>query len=355
MPRRNLSLLLPKATALDPDPIITGLTADHRTVAPGHLYAALPAFDMGGPTPINGLPYIDAAIAMGATAVLAPTGTPRHDRTDIAFITVDRPEYLLSQIAARFYAAQPRTMAAVTGTNGKTSTAQFTRQLWALLGHKAGSLGTLGLQAPHLYEYDGATTPNCITLHQKLALLAENKITHAVMEASSHGLHQYRLHGVKLSVAGFTNLTPDHLNYHGSMANYRDAKLRLFTEILPYDAPAVLNADAAAFPEFFNAIERTNTTLITYGKAGQHLRLLQHTREDAGQHLQLEAWGTRYDVMLPLIGDYQIENALCAAAMVIAAGEPASMVIPLLSRLSITVPRADVSTNFTEALLRGVA
>lgn len=301
------------------------------------LYAALADYDFGGPTPIDGRPHIEAAAAMGATAILTATGTPipdsLHARSDIAFISYDQADLVFAHIAANFYAAQPRCMAAVTGTNGKTSTAHFTRQLWALAGHKAGSLGTLGLLAPHINEYDGATTPNCAALHRKLAMLAENGINHCVMEASSHGLQQHRMHAVKLRVAGVTNLTRDHLNYHKTVEAYHAAKLRLFTEVLPYDGIAVLNADDGNFAEWRAEIAKTTTTIMTYGRAGNDITLLNVAPHSTGQILQLRAGGSEYTVDLPMVGTFAIENALCAALMVVASGEPMAITIENLAHL----------------------
>ena len=206
------------------DPLIAGLTSDSRAVEPGWLFAALPG------TKADGRAFVADAVRRGAVAVLGPVGTAAPD--GIAVIEDENPRLRLALLASRFYGRQPATVAAVTGTNGKTSTVQFARQLWALLGHKAASLGTLGITAPGMDRYGSLTTPDTVSLHRALAELADAGIDHLAMEASSHGLDQYRLDGVRIAAAGFTNLSRDHLDYHGSMQAYLAANLQV-ADVVP--------------------------------------------------------------------------------------------------------------------------
>jgi UDP-N-acetylmuramoyl-L-alanyl-D-glutamate--2,6-diaminopimelate ligase len=302
---------------------ITGLTADSRAVEPGFLFAALPG------TKIDGRSYIDAAIADGAAAILAPEGT-EPPREDVAMVTSPDPRAALAHIAAAFYRDQPDTIAAVTGTNGKTSVAHFTRQIWSLLGRQAVSMGTLGLQLPDSSVKPTLTTPDPVSLHADLAELARNGASHVVMEASSHGLDQRRMDGVKLRAAGFTNLSRDHLDYHGTFENYLAAKTRLFVDLLPEDGIAVLNAD---IPEFAGLSAAFNGETISYGRNGAELKLHDAMPTQDGTHLSLEAFGTRHEIDLPLAGVFQTYNVLCAAGLVIACGENSADVIACLSRL----------------------
>jgi len=332
MPRRNLSLLLPPSLtgqSVGVDPMISGVTADSRNVINDMLFAALPG------SKVDGREYITQAISMGATAILAPAGTPHQgDAQNVAFLTSDNVRLAFTEIAAAFYSVQPRTLAAVTGTNGKTTTAQFTRDLWAQTGYRAASIGTLGLVAPHLTRPGSLTTPDTVSLYRDFAMLVENGVSHCVFEASSHGLDQYRLHAAKLKVAGFTNLTRDHLDYHETMENYRAAKLKLFTEVLPQHATAVINADIPDYPWLFSDIVAAKREVISYGHAGSDLSILDIRRMGQGERITLQAMGSEYVVDLPFIGHYQVENALCAAGMVIASGEAVSTTLANLANLA---------------------
>ena len=241
---------------------VTGLALDSREVRPGYLFAAL----QGSVT--DGSRFVADAVARGAVAVLAShdvtlAGVPGAD--DVELIRNDIPRRRLAQIAARFQGAQPAVIAAVTGTNGKTSVAWFTRQIWTRLGHRAASLGTLGITGPGMSRKGALTTPDPIALHGELAKLAASGIGHLVLEASSHGLAQYRLDGVAVGSGAFTNLSRDHLDYHGSMDDYRDAKLRLFSDLLPAGGTAVLNADSEEFEVFASVCNRRGCRVIDYG------------------------------------------------------------------------------------------
>ncbi|VBB68882.1 UDP-N-acetylmuramoylalanyl-D-glutamate--2,6-diaminopimelate ligase [invertebrate metagenome] len=290
---------------------IKGLTADSRQVHPGYLFAALQG------SVRDGRAYIDEAVARGAKAVLAVTGTKLTAR-GVSLIEDDNPRRLFAQIAATFYGLQPRVTVAVTGTNGKTSVASFVRQIWTHLGFTAGSLGTLGMVAPGLTVPSALTTPDPAALHTLLANLADHGTAHVALEASSHGLDQFRLDGVHLAAAAFTNLTRDHLDYHGTMVAYMQAKLRLFTELLPLGAVAVLNADDPAFTVFRAAAVAHGAWVLSYGLKGDNLRLIAVMPTQSGQKLDLHVQGHRFKVHLPLVGFFQIMNALCALGLVIA-------------------------------------
>ena len=308
-----------------PDPEILGMTADSRQVQRGWLFAALPGVKT------DGVQFIADAVKNGAAVVLAPKGT----KIPAAAVLVesDNPRRAVSLMAAKFYARQSETVAAVTGTNGKTSTAHFTQQIWAMLGHKSASLGTLGVRGAGLDKSGALTTPDPIALHAELSSLAAVGVTHLAMEASSHGLDQFRLDGVKISAAGFTNITRDHLDYHESMEDYLAAKARLFTDILPADGTAVLNADV---PEF-EALQKTCATrgikIISYGQKGREIKLLQRVAVAGGQKLLIEAGGKKHDLTLPLVGSFMAMNALCATGLVMAGGVAAEKIIPALEKL----------------------
>jgi len=297
------------APILPQDPIIGGLTADSRAVRPGDLFAALPG------SKVDGRDFIAQAVAQGAAAVLVPTGTRVEG---VVVVEDDEPRRRFAQMAARFHGGQPAVMAAVTGTNGKTSVVNFLRQIWTRLGLQAASLGTIGLIAPHRVEKGSLTTPDPVSLHKTLAELAEAGVTHAAFEASSHGLDQYRLDGVNLAAAAFTNLTRDHMDYHGDEAHYFAAKARLFTEILAPQGVAVINADS---PHGAQLAALCRQRVISFGQAeGADLRLLATTPTAHGQDLTLSLRGEPLQLHLPLAGTFQASNALCALGLAIAAG-----------------------------------
>jgi UDP-N-acetylmuramoyl-L-alanyl-D-glutamate--2,6-diaminopimelate ligase len=254
-------------------------------------------------------------------AILAPRGTALPQGAgQAALITDDDPRRRLALMAARFYDMQPRTIAAVTGTNGKTSVASFTRQIWQRLGHEAASLGTLGLVPPRPDAPQSLTTPDPVELHRCLAALAKDGIDHLVMEASSHGLDQRRLDGVAIGAAAFTNLTRDHLDYHGGMDAYLAAKRRLFGELLDVEGTAVLNADDPASTGLAAACAARGLRVLTYGTQGRDLRLLHQRPTQRGQRLTLEIDGRRHEVSLLLAGTFQAANVLAALGLVLATG-----------------------------------
>ncbi len=298
------------------DPEIRGLAADSRAVAPGWLFAALPG------SKVDGRRFVDDAVARGAVAVLAPAGTllKNYDHP-VALVTDENPRRRLAIIAAKFHAPQPRHIAAVTGTNGKTSAVDFTRQLWALGGKRAASLGTLGLIAPDMHVAGALTTPDPVLLHRTLAELAEANVEHVAIEASSHGLDQYRLDGLVPAAAGFTNLTRDHLDYHQTMEAYRAAKLRLFDELLPMGAAAIANADSPEFAAIAAIAMRRRQRLIGYGRDGAELKLVRQGPSSKGQGLTVEVFGKRHDLDFPVAGSFQAMNFLCALGLVLAEEE----------------------------------
>lgn len=317
------------ALALERDPPITGLTADSRKVVPGTLFAALPG------TVRDGRDFIPQAIASGAVAILAPKGTRLPDGAgDVVLIEDANPRRRLALLAAAFHGDQPAHIAAVTGTNGKTSTAQFTRQLWQALGHKAGAMGTLGLVADGFPETPSLTTPDPVALHATLADVARGGVTHLAMEASSHGLDQFRLDGVVVQAAGFTNLTRDHLDYHGTMAAYLAAKLTLFDRVMPKGATAVINADIPEYEQIASVAHARKQTVIGFGAAGKELRVIDATPLPHGQRLTLDLFGKRRTLELPLVGRFQVWNALCALGLVIGTGADAERAADCLVNLT---------------------
>ena len=233
-----------------------------------------------------------------------------------------------------FYLSYPNnTKITITGTNGKSSVADFTRQLWDIVGLPAASLGTLGLVSMAEVESGGLTTPDAASLNQTLSRLAKNGVDYLAVEASSHGLDQYRVDGVSFSIAAFTNLSRDHLDYHGSMAAYRSAKRRLFEELLPADGTAVLNADDRAYEKLRSVAAERGCRIYSYGIEGDDIRLVNAFSEDSGQKLSLELFGRPEDIFLPLIGSFQVANALCALGIVLASGVQAPVAMAAITNL----------------------
>ncbi|MEZ5668800.1 MAG: UDP-N-acetylmuramoyl-L-alanyl-D-glutamate--2,6-diaminopimelate ligase [Alphaproteobacteria bacterium] len=325
----RLSVLTRAAGLPDPDRDldVSGLAVDSRAVKPGDLFAALPG------ERADGRDFIASALAAGARAVLTAPGTG----ASLAGIVVEtpNPRRALAQMAAAFYGRQPEHVAACTGTNGKSSTVTFARQIWTQLGFRAASLGTLGIQAPELDEAGSLTTPDPITLHHRLSGLVErNRVTHLAMEASSHGLDQFRMDGVRFSAAAFTNLARDHLDYHPTMEAYFQAKARLFTDLLPDGGAAVLNADIPEFERLHAIASARGHRLLDYGRRARALRLLDLTTVVAGQRATLEILGRRHEVVVPLIGAFQVENALAALGLVVGCGVDADKAVGCLARLT---------------------
>jgi UDP-N-acetylmuramoyl-L-alanyl-D-glutamate--2,6-diaminopimelate ligase len=326
-------------------PEILGLAADSRAIRPGFLFAALPG------AKADGRAFIAEAVARGAVAVLAPPGTEWPPGVPPRPLLAEAdPRAALARMAAAFYRLQPDICVAVTGTNGKTSTVEFLRLLWAAAGCRSASLGTLGLVAEGFPTGPSLTTPDPVALHAMLAALAKGGITHAAMEASSHGLDQRRVEAVRFRAAGFSNLTRDHLDYHGSMDAYRAAKLRLFAGLLPAGAAAVANADMdpATLAAIRAAAQDRHLRLLTTGEAGADVRLLGVRPVPEGQALALDAFGARAEALLPLPGRFQADNALLALALAVATGiaaERALAGIGLLKGVRGRLERAAVLPN----------
>jgi UDP-N-acetylmuramoyl-L-alanyl-D-glutamate--2,6-diaminopimelate ligase len=306
---------------------IIGVSADSRAVAPGFLFVAVPG------TKADGLSFASDAAARGAVAVIGEGERPSALPAAVAFARVENARRQLALAAARFYPRQPATIVAVTGTSGKSSVADFARQIFAARGHAAASLGTIGVVKPDGATYGSLTTPDPVALHQTLDSLAGEGVTHLAMEASSHGLDQCRLDGVRLTAAAFTNLGRDHLDYHPTVEAYLQAKLRLFDTLLPDGATAVVNADVAEAEAVAAVARARGLKLLTVGRRGQDLVLEDVVRDGFDQRLTIRHRGGRQEVTLPLAGDFQAANALVAAGLAIAAGEEPAPVLDAFAGL----------------------
>ncbi|MGE0421192.1 MAG: UDP-N-acetylmuramoyl-L-alanyl-D-glutamate--2,6-diaminopimelate ligase [Reyranellaceae bacterium] len=324
----RLSELLPISLDRASDREIAGVTADSRAVKPGYLFAALPG------TRVDGARFAAQAVRSGAVAILAGRDAALEGVPETVVVLREaEPRRALAQIARVFAGPQPSTVVAVTGTNGKTSTADFARQIWTALGHAAASVGTLGIVSPALNRPPGLTTPDTVALHADLASLKRAGIDRVAMEASSHGLDQFRLDGVSPRAAAFTNLTHEHLDYHRDMDAYFAAKTRLFTELLARDGTAVINADSDRADALVEICRRRGLRIWTYGARGRELRLEQARPSAQGQALSLSLFGRGHTIELPLIGDFMAANALAALGLVIAAGEDADRAAATLGSL----------------------
>jgi UDP-N-acetylmuramoyl-L-alanyl-D-glutamate--2,6-diaminopimelate ligase len=314
----------PQAEAVD----VKGLSVDSRAVKPGDLFFAL----AGSKT--DGSRFIDAAINAGAVAVAGGRASP--DRR-VPFVVTPNPRRALALAAAKFYPRQPATIAAVTGTSGKTSVAAFTRQIWQRLGHASASIGTIGLVSPKRTVYGSLTTPDPIALHKQLDEITGDGVTHLAFEASSHGLDQFRLDGVRVAAGGFTNLTRDHMDYHPDVAHYLAAKLRLFRDLVAPGGAAVISADHECSQEVIDAASKRGLRIIAIGRnadgGGEGIRLVGATVEGYAQNLALANRGRNYTVKLPLVGEFQIENALVAAGLAIGTGSEPAAVLAALEHL----------------------
>jgi UDP-N-acetylmuramoyl-L-alanyl-D-glutamate--2,6-diaminopimelate ligase len=305
---------------------IAGLAADSRAVKPGFLFVAVAG------SRADGLAYVAQAVAAGAVAIMAerrPDRLPDH----VAFVSVPNARRALALAAAKFYPRQPATIAAVTGTSGKTSVAYFTRQIWERLGHCAAALGTLGVVTAAGTAYGSLTTPDPVSLHATIDRLAGEGITHLAMEASSHGLDQYRLDGVHVDAAAFTNLSRDHLDYHPDLDAYLRAKLRLFSHLVVPGGAAVVAADHDAAAIVLDVARRRGLRILSVGRNGDGIRLLDVTIDRHAQNLALAYEGRRRDVRLPLVGAFQVENALVAAGLALATGGDEEAVFGALASL----------------------
>ncbi|MBU3077775.1 UDP-N-acetylmuramoyl-L-alanyl-D-glutamate--2,6-diaminopimelate ligase [Sphingomonas quercus] len=303
---------------------VTGFAIDHRKVAPGTVFGAFRG------ARFNGEDFVSAAVAAGAVAIVA---RPEVTVTGALHIADAEPRRAFAALAARFFAPFPAVTVAVTGTNGKTSTVELLRQLWRQQGHHAASIGTLGVTTADDQVSTGLTTPDIVTFLANVAGLEREGVSHLAFEASSHGLSQYRTEGLPVRAAAFTNLSRDHLDYHGTMEAYLEAKLRLFTEVLDRDGTAVVWADDPASSRVAELVAERGARLMTVGTRGEALRLVRREPTQLGQTLTVEAGGRTHQLKLPLIGAYQAANALTAAGLAIATGGTVEQVFPLLARV----------------------
>lgn len=339
----GLQILTPEGQSLESFSI-QGISLDSRKVSPNYIFIAVPG------THANGLQFIPDAVSKGATVIVcdsleAEQATSQYP--NLCILGVAHLRRFTAVLAQAFYERAPETIVAVTGTNGKTSVADFTRQLWEGLGYGAASVGTLGVISKNFRQPKNLTTPDPISLFADLRELADHKITHVAMEASSHGLSQHRLDGVPLQAAGFTNLSHDHLEYHGTMESYLHAKLRLFKEVLPLEGTAVINADIQEYEEISMAAGKHD--IISYGKNGKEIVLERLEALPHGQRLHLKVLGQSYDITLNLIGAFQTYNILCALGLVLACDKSRQAelmnVVPHLKGVSGRVELAGIKSN----------
>jgi UDP-N-acetylmuramoyl-L-alanyl-D-glutamate--2,6-diaminopimelate ligase len=306
------------------DAAVTGFAIDNRKVAPGTVFGAFEGLKF------NGEDFIADAVAAGAVAIVA---RPEAKVAGAIHIADANPRRLFARLAARYFAPFPDVTVAVTGTNGKTSTVELTRQIWRMMGEKSASIGTLGVTTSVDQVSTGLTTPDIVTFLSNMSGLRREGITHAAFEASSHGLAQYRTEGLPVLAGAFTNLSRDHLDYHGDMESYFEAKMRLFDEVVVDGGTAVVWADDEWSDKVIDRVAKRGLRLLRVGVRGEALRLKNRTPTQLGQTLEIEAEGKAYKVNLPLIGAYQAANALTSAGLVIATGGDTGKVLELLGRV----------------------
>jgi UDP-N-acetylmuramoyl-L-alanyl-D-glutamate--2,6-diaminopimelate ligase len=305
---------------------IFALSADSRTVGPGCIFAALAG------SQVDGAQFVSSALANGAAAILVAKDAVIGD-VNVPVIRVDDPHLALAQMAARLYRGQPQTMVAITGTAGKTSVAEFTRQIWQGCGRAAASIGTTGVATPSRRNYGNLTTPDPVTLHHLLDQLCAQGVTHAAMEASSHGLDQKRLHGVRLGAAAFTNLGRDHMDYHDDVEDYLGAKMRLFNELLPKGSPAVIFADDPFSQRVAQIANDAGHQVLQVGRKGDYLSLKRVEHQRYCQVAEIVHGDKTCRVNFPLAGDFQVSNGLVAAGLAMATGEDFEKVMACLEGL----------------------
>jgi UDP-N-acetylmuramoyl-L-alanyl-D-glutamate--2,6-diaminopimelate ligase len=308
---------------------IGGVSTDSRAIKQGDVFVAI----AGGQT--DGLKFVGSAVAAGAVAVVAQGGVDAPLPDGIAFVRVGNSRRAVALMAAKFFPQQPRVIAAVTGTSGKTSVVAFTRQIWTALGLRAASIGTIGIVSPRGETYGALTTPDPIALHRSLDALAGDGVTHLAIEASSHGLDQYRLDGLRIAAAAFTNITRDHLDYHPSFEAYLAAKLRLFGALAGPGAAAIIEADHEHAQEVMKLAKGRKLKIVSVGREeGCDIRLAESVMDGFAQRLTVEYCGQKFPARLPLVGDFQVENALVAAGLAIATGGDPALVFPALEHLT---------------------
>jgi UDP-N-acetylmuramoyl-L-alanyl-D-glutamate--2,6-diaminopimelate ligase len=318
----KLSALLGRPVEQDVD--VTGLAIDSRKIEPGNIFAAFSGLKT------DGAQFIAAAVEKGAIAVVA---LPTESVVGALHLPADNPRAAMAALAARYFNRQPAVCVAVTGTNGKTSTVDMARQLWQTLGKNASSIGTLGIISAAGTTETGMTSPDVISFQQTLASLADAGIEALAFEASSHALDQYRVQGAHIRAAAFTNLTRDHLDYHGTLEAYGAAKAKLFLEMLPAGGVAVINMDDDYGQQLAKDCAARKLSMIRFGEQGVELKLLKRDILLQGQHLTVSFNGTRTEVLLPLVGAFQAHNALAAAGLLIGAGENPAAVFTAMAKL----------------------
>ena len=306
------------------DANVTGFAIDHRKVAPGTIFGAFPG------TRFNGEDFIADAVKAGAVAVVA---RPQAKVEGAVHVADDEPRQAFATLAARFFQPVPETVVAVTGTNGKTSTVEMTRQIWRMAGYSAASIGTLGVTTADESVSTGLTTPDIVTFLSNMTGLAREGVTHVAYEASSHGLSQYRNEGLRVVAGAFTNLSRDHLDYHATMEDYFAAKMRLFDHVVEESGTAVVWMDDEWSGRAVEHVRRRGLRLLSVGEQGSEIRLLARTPTQLGQTLEIEFEGKGRKINLPLIGAYQAANALVSAGLAIASGTDATKVFDALGRL----------------------
>ncbi|HJS62398.1 MAG TPA: UDP-N-acetylmuramoyl-L-alanyl-D-glutamate--2,6-diaminopimelate ligase [Pseudolabrys sp.] len=317
---------------------IAGLSADSRKIKSGFLFFAIAG------AKADGAHFAKQAAIAGAAAVVAeqrPDGFPPA----VGFIQVDNARRALALAAAKFYLRQPQTIAAVTGTSGKTSVAAFTRQIWSTLGFQAASIGTVGVVAPKGERYGSLTTPDPVDLHHTLAQLAGEGVTHLALEASSHGLDQHRLDGVRIAAGGFTNLSRDHLDYHPTIEAYLAAKLRLFEDLIVDGGTAVVGVDDCYAGQVVDAARKRRLKVMTVGEQGEDIKLAGGAIEGFAQVIDIAHDGRKYKVKLPLVGAFQVQNAALAAGLAIATGAEPARTFAALERLTGAKGRLELVGN----------
>ena len=310
---------------IDSDSEVTGFAIDHRKVARGSVFGAFKG------QVFDGEQFIGQAIERGAVAVVAESSA--HVES-VPHLADPQPRRLFAELAAKFYRPYPETVVAVTGTNGKTSTVEMTRQIWRMCGHRSASIGTLGVTTSDDQVKTGLTTPDIVTFLSNMAGLKRMGISHVAYESSSHGLDQHRAEGVPLAAAAFTNFSRDHLDYHMTMDAYFEAKMRLFEDLLPPGAPAIIWTDDPKSQEVIDRARGAGHEVLTVGRAGQSIKLVGQTPTALGQTLMLEHEGKQHRLALPLIGAYQASNVLTAAALVLATGGEWNAVFSAMQRVA---------------------
>ncbi len=310
---------------IENDSEVSGFAIDHRKVTRGNVFGAFKG------AVFDGEDFIPAAVERGAVAVVA---RPQAKVVGAAHLADERPRWLFARMASRYFAPYPDTVVAVTGTNGKTSTVEMTRQIWRMLGHRSASIGTLGVTTSDDQVKTGLTTPDIVTFLSNMAGLKRMGISHVAYEASSHGLDQHRAEGVPLAAAAFTNFSRDHLDYHPSMDSYFEAKMRLFDEVIEPKRTAVVWTDDAKSGEVVERAKRHGLDVLTVGRKGKTIRLVEQAPSPLGQTLVLEHGGKPYRLALPLIGAYQAANVMTAAALVLATGGEWRAVFSAMARVS---------------------